>query len=209
MTTTGRLRFGFICGVFVLALLALSPTAARAATFSYSVSCPTADTVVGPIKVLATTIPGTVNLTPNVPVTVGLLPHANIIVITTATPVPGTSTGTLSCTLTLGGVTVSFTRSFTFVVPATGPGTMTVGAVSVVVNLGPQGVVSLSAPDFQFTVDFTLVNVPIVIPLFSNTTVLLTPPGIPTLSTWAWMIMLAVLLGSALVFLRRGIAKRA
>ena len=86
---------------------------------------------------------------------------------------------------------------------------MTVGAVSMVVNLGPQGVVSLSAPDFQFTVDFTLVNVPIVFPLFANTTVLLAAPGIPTLSTWAWMVMLALLLGSALVFLRRRAPNRA
>ncbi|SRR6266446_3942882 len=209
MTTTRRWRCHLMLGISALALCALSPAVASAVTFNWTASCPTADTVVGPVKVLAVTIPGTVDVTLNVPVTVGLLPHANIIIITTGTPAPGTYTGTLSCTVTFGGVTVPFTRSFTFVVPAAGLATATVGAVTVLVNLGTQGIVSLSAPDFQFTIGFTLVNVPIVFPLFANTTVLLSPPGIPTLSTWAWMLMLALLLGSALIFLRRRAPNRA
>ena len=78
--TTSRSRCGFICGVFTIALIALSPTAASAVTFSWTVSCPT-DTVVGPITVLALIPPisGTVDVTQNVPVTVALLPQAILI----------------------------------------------------------------------------------------------------------------------------------
>jgi uncharacterized membrane protein len=45
------------------------------------------------------------------------------------------------------------------------------------------------------------------IPIPADTTALLTLPTVPTLSTWAWMLMLAVLLGSGLLFLRRGFGR--
>jgi len=83
----------------------------------------------------------------------------------------------------------------------------------VVVNLGPQGgVVTVSAPGGQHLgFDRTFPNGFILaVPFLANTTVLLTPPPpIPTLSTWAWMVMLALLLGSALVYLRRRAPTRA
>ena len=213
MTTTGRLRFGFTCGVFVLALLALSPAAARAATFSWTVDCPT-DTVVGPITVKAITFSGTVNAQPNVPVTLALLPSANLIIQNNNAAAQGTFTGTVSCTLTFGGVAVPFTQSLSLDVPPAGPtgsGNLTFGAISVVVNLGPQGVVAVSAPGGQHLgFDRTFPNGFILaVPFLANTTVLLTPPPIPTLSTWAWMVMLALLLGSALVYLRRRAPTRA
>ena len=201
MTTTGRLRFGFTCGVFVLALLALSPTDARAATFSWTVNCPT-DTVVGPVTVLAVNFTGSVTVTPNVPVTVALLPTANLIRRDNPASPPGTFTGTLQCTLTFGGVTVPFTRSLTLVVGASGSGDMTVGAVTVSVNLGPLGVVTLSAPAFT-SIGYDPTIPIIVVPLIANTTVLLTPPPIPTLSTWGMLLMVAALVALGLLFLRR------
>jgi hypothetical protein len=200
-------RFGFICGVFVLALLALSPAAARADTFSSTVSCPT-DTVVGPVTVLAINLTGSVTVTPNVPVTVALLPTANLQRRDNPASPPGTFTGTLQCTLTLGGVTVPFTRSLTLVVGASGTGDMTVGAVTVTVNLGSLGVVTLSAPQFT-TLGYDPTIPIIVVPLVANTTVLLTPPPIPTLSTWGMLLMVALMVGAGLLFLRRCATTRA
>ena len=90
----------------------------------------------------------------------------------------------------------------TLTIDATGNGNMAVGAVSVVVNLGALGVVTLSAPAVT-TIGY-ISNTPLIaIPLFTNTTVLLAAPGIPTLSTWAMVVLVAVMLGAGLVFLRR------
>ena len=199
-----------VCGVFVLALLALSPTIASAVTFNWSVDCPT-DVVLGPITVKAITFAGTVDAQLNVPVTLALLPSANLIIQNNNAAPQGTFTGTVSCTLTFGGVTVPFTQSLTLEVPPAGPtgfGNITISATSVIVNLGLQGVVTVSAPlvvhlgfDRTFPNGFILA-----VPFLINTTVLLTLPTVPTLSTWAWMLMLAVLLGSALFFLRRRVA---
>ena len=208
-----RLRVGVIFGISVLTLLTLSPTAAHAVTFSWTVDCPT-DTVVGPITVKAITFSGTVNAQPNVPVTLALLPSANLIIQNNNAAAQGTFTGTVSCTLTFGGGAVPFTQSLSLDVPPAGPtgfGNLTFGALSVVVNLGPQGVVTVSAPGGQHLgFDRTFPNGFILaVPFLANTTVLLTPPPIPTLSTWAWMVMLALLLGSALVYLRRRAPTRA
>ena len=187
-------------------LLGLGATASSAATFSWTVDCPTTDTVVGPVTVLQVTFPGTVDLTPGVATTVALLPTANLIRNDNPSAPAGTHTGTLSCSLTFGGVTVPFTRSLTLTIGATGNGDMTAGPVSILVNLGPTvGVVSLSAPTFT-SIGYAS-NIPIiVVPLAANTTVLLqAPAAIPTLSIWAMLALVAVMLGSGLVFLRRGV----
>ena len=211
--TTRRSRFGVICGVFSIALIALGATAAGAVTFSWTINCPT-DTVVGPVTVIAITYSGTVDATQNVPVTVFLLPQANVIVMNNNAAAQGTYTGTVSCTLTFGGVTVPFTQSLSLEVPAAGPtgsGNITTSAVSVIVNLGSQGQVTVSAPVNQHLgFDRTFPNGFVLgIPVNTITTVLLTAASVPTLSTVGFMVMLAVLLGSALVFIRRGAPKRA
>ena len=153
------------------------------------------------------------DVTQNVPVTVALLPQAILIRQDNNAAAQGTSTGTASCTLTFGGVTVPFTQSFSLAVPPAGPtgsGNITIGAVSVIVNLGQQGQVTVSSPGFQhFGFDRTFPNGFLLgTPVPAITTVLLTPASIPTLSTVGFMVMLAVLLGSGLVFLRRGLVTR-
>jgi len=196
----GRLLLGLLT---VSSVLTLGTTVSSAATFSWTVSC--SEVVVGPVTVLALDLPGSVDLTVGAPVTVALLPTANLIRNDNPSAPAGTHTGTLSCSLTFGGVTVPFTRSLTLTIDSTGNGNMTVGPVSILVNLGPSvGVVSLSAPIFT-SVGYAS-NIPIiVVPLAVNTSVLLSPPAIPTLSTWAMMALVAVMLGSGLLFLRRGV----
>ena len=200
MTALHALRFGLMVGIST-ALLALAPaTAAEAQTFSWTVNCPVI--VVGPVTVLANNYSGTVALTANTPVTIALLPTNQITQVNNPAAAAGTFTGSGTCTLTFGGVTVPFTLSFSL---NTGNGQMTTAAISVVVNLGSLGTVSISAPA-TVTIGFDKNLIPngiIAVPLNANTTVLLTPSPIPTLSTWAWMILLALLLGSALVFLQR------
>ena len=212
VTRTRRAGVPYVCALFVLALIALSSTMAGAATFNWAVLCPT-DTVVGPVTVskLTPAFSGTVDLTVNVPVTLALFPTAIVIIMNDNAAAPGIYTGTLSCTLTFGGVIVPFTRSYSLEVTAGPLGTLTVGAATALVNLGPQGLVTLSAPVSSIAGAFnrTFPNgFPLGIPIPSDTTALLTLPTVPTLSTWAWMLMLAVLLGSALIFLRRGVVKR-
>jgi hypothetical protein len=194
-----RLLLGLLA---VSSVLTLGTTVSSAATFSWTVSC--SEVVVGPVTVLATTFSGTVDLTEGVPVTVALLPTANLMRNDNPSAPAGTHTGVLSCSLTFGGVTVPFTRSLTLTIGSTGNGDMTVGPVSILVNLGPSvGVVSLSAPIFT-SVGYAS-NIPIiVVPLAANTTVLLSPAAIPTLSAWAMMALVVVMLGSGLLFLRRG-----
>lgn len=197
-----RLLLGLLAASSVLGL---GTTVSSAATFSWSVSC--TETVVGPVTVLAVTFSGSVDLTPGVPVTVALLPTANLMRNDNPSAPAGTHTGVLSCSLTFGGVTVPFTRTLTLTINSSGNGDMTVGPVSIIVNLGATlGAVSLSAPTFT-SVGFAS-NIPIiVVPLASNTTLLLGPPTIPTLSTWAMMALVLVMLGSGLLFLRRGLRR--
>ena len=182
-------------------LVALGPGVSSAATFSWSVAC--SETVVGPVTVLAVNFDGTVDLTLGAPVTVALLPTANLLRRDDLNAPAGVSTGVLSCSLTFGGVTVPLTRSLSLTIDALGHGEMTVGAVSVFVNLGPSvGTVTLSAPTVT-TVGFDRSIPIIVVPLLINTTVLLTIPSIPTLSTWAMIVLVVAMLGAGLVFLRR------
>jgi hypothetical protein len=194
-----RLLLGLLA---VSSVLTLGTTASSAATFSWTVSC--SEVVVGPVTVLAVNFSGSVDVTEGVPVTVALLPTANLIRNDNPSAPAGTHTGTLSCSLTFGGVTVPFTRSLTLTIGSNGNGDMTVGQVSIFVNLGPSvGVVSLSAPIFT-SVGYAS-NIPIIaVPLPANTIVLLSPPAIPTLSAWAMMALVVVMLGSGLLFLRRG-----
>ena len=200
-------RFSVIGAIIALAVIGAGAAPADAATFSWTVDCPN-NTVVGPVTVLPVNFTGSVNLTPNVSLVTALLPGANIIRRDNPAAPPGVSTGTLQCTLTFGGVTVPFTRSLSLEVFASGSGDMTVGAVTVAVNLGPLGVVTLSAP--QFTTAGYAPTIPIIaVPLLLNTTALLTPPPIPTLSAWGLLLMVAVMLGARLLFVRRRAAPRA
>jgi IPTL-CTERM motif len=193
-----RLLLGLLVAV---SCVALAPNVSSAVTFTWTVDC--AQVVVGPVTVLPVNFNGTVDLTLNVPATIALLPTANLIRRDNPAAPPGTHTGVLSCTLTFGGVTVPFTRSLTLVIGAGGTGDMTVGPVSVFVNLGPTaGTVTLSAPSFT-TIGYDPGIPIIVVPLVNNTTALLSPPGIPTLSTWAMMVLVMAMLGAGLVFLRR------
>jgi hypothetical protein len=196
-----RLLVGLLAA---LPFVALGPGVSAAATFSFSVGC--SQVVVGPVTVLDTTatpFTGSIDLTLNVPVTVALLPTANLIRRDNPSAPAGTSTGTLSCSLTFGGVTVPFTRSLSLTVGASGTGDMTVGPALVTINFGPTvGVVTLSAPSFT-TIGYDRTIPIIAIPLAINTTAILTLPSIPTLSTWATIVLVGVMLGAGLVFLRR------
>ena len=185
--------------------VALSPSVSSAVTFNWTTGCD--QVVLGPVTVLSTAgaFNGTVDLTLNVPATVALLPTANLIKRDNPAAPPGTHTGVLSCSLTFGGVTVPFTRSLTLVIGAAGTGDLTVGPASVSVNLGSTvGIVTLSAPSVT-TIGYDPAIPIIVVPLLNNTTAVLTlPPGVPTLSTWAMMVLVMAMLGAGLVFLRRG-----
>jgi exosortase sorting signal-containing protein len=193
-----RLLLGLLA---VSSVLTFGTTVSSAATFSWTVSC--SEVVVGPVTVLAINFAGSVDVTEGVPVTVALLPTANLVRNDNPSAPAGTHTGTLSCSLTFGGVTVPFTRSLTLTIDSNGNGDMTVGPVSILVNLGPSlGAVNLSAP--VFTSVGYVSNIPLIAtPLAVNTTVLLSPAAIPTLSTWAMMALVAVMLGTGFLFLRR------
>ena len=205
----------YFCGLFTASFIVLNASTTSAAPFSLTVDCPT--TVVGPVTVLNQTIGQAVNLTLNVPSTVGILPINALTRIDDNAAAPGIYTGTLSCTFTANSVTVPFTRSFSLEVPPAGPtgtGLMTTGAVSFSVNLGPEnGVLRVSAPVDQHPgFDRALPNGgTLLVPFAQDTMLLLTqdPSQIPTLSAWGVMTMLAVLLGLGLLFLRRGLIKRA
>lgn len=196
-----RLLLGLLA---VSSFVALSPNVSSAVTFNWSTGC--SQTVLGPVTILdtlSTPLTGSVDLTVGVPITVALLPTANLIRRDNPAAPPGTHTGVLSCSLTFGGVTVPFTRSVTLVIGASGTGDVTVGPVTVFVNLGSVGIVTLSAPSFT-SIGYDPAIPIIVVPLVNNTTVLLSPPSIPTLSTWAMMVLVMAMLGAGLVFLRRG-----
>lgn len=198
-----RLLVGLLAAA--VSVLGLGTAVSSAATFSWTVDC--AEVVVGPVTVLAVNFTGSVDLTPGVPVTVALLPTANLMRRDNPAAPPGTHIGVLSCTLTFGGVTVPFTRDLTLVIGPSGTGDMTVGPASVAVTLGPNvGVVSLTAPSVT-TVGYDPTIPIIVVPLIANTTVVLGAPTIPTLSTWAMMALVALMLGSGLLFLRRGLRR--
>lgn len=193
-----RLLVGLLA---VASLVALAPAPSSAATFAWTVDC--AEVVVGPVTVLAVNFAGSVDVVAGVPVTVGLLPTANLIRRDNPAALPGTYVGVLSCNLTFGGVTVPFTRTLTLVIGPSGNGDMTVGAVSISLSLGPGlETVTLSAPAFT-SVGYDSTIPIIVVPLANNTTVVLGAPAIPTLSTWAMMALVAAMLAIGLVFVRR------
>ena len=191
------------------ALFTLSAGVTSAATFSWTVNCP-ANAVVGPVTVLALTYSGSVTLTQGVSSTVDLiLPLNDLTQEDNNAALQGTYSGLLVCTLTLGGVTVPFTRSFSLNVPPPGPtgsGTMTTAAVSLVVDLGAQGTVNVSAPvALSKGFDRALINGGIIIVPQQLTTLLLTQAAIsavPTLSGWGLTALLGSLLGSGLLLLR-------
>ena len=173
---------------FTLAFLALTSAAARAATFNYSISCP--QTIIGPVTVLAFSPSGSVTLAPYTASTVGLLPTNNITRVDNNAAAVGIYGGTLSCSLTFGGVTVNFARSLSLnVTNSASTGLMTTGATSFTVDLGAQGKVDFSVPS-TVTVgyDGQLVNGGIIIvPIIVNTTLLLhdvpAPVGVPVSTT--------------------------
>lgn len=162
------------------AFLALGAVTADAATFNFSMTCP-ADTVVGPVTVLAYVPPltGSVTLTPGVPATDSFLPTNQLTQQNNNAAAGGTYLGTLNCTLTLGGVPTAFSRSFSLNVPPLPPppatGILTTGAVSFTVDLGTQGKVDVSSPAVQtLGFDRLLINGGfIVVPHNGSTTLLL------------------------------------
>lgn len=190
-------------GVLALTFLQLGTALASAQTVNWTVTC-TPDAVVGPVTVLATQstpYSGTVTLTPGTPSTVALLPTNNVTRQDDSAAAAGTYTGVLACTLTLGGVTVPFTRSLSLDVPPAGPsgtGTMTTGATSFTVDLGAPGLVNVSVPAGS-TLGFNraLVNGGVIIvPLVIDTTLLLAAP-VP-LPLWSLVLSFAamILVGS-------------
>jgi hypothetical protein len=135
-------------------------SAVSAQTFNYSVSC--AQTTLGPVNVefQGGSGSGSVSLTPSV-LSTGL----NILSIpvndqsNSFTVTSGNFNGTLPCVLTFGGVSVNYARPISLAIsPNPGPNAtnctpvgfagscLTLGAVSVTVNLGAQGTVVITAP---------------------------------------------------------------
>jgi hypothetical protein len=141
---------------------------------------------------------------------VALLPTNQLTRIDNNAATPGTYTGTLACTLTFGGVNMDFARSLslkTVLGPPILPGDniMTTGAVSFTVDLGCQGKVDISAPT-ELTLGYTG-GVLVVVPLGASDTLLLhdvpdTCESIPTLSEWAQLAMVALLIAGGLLTLR-------
>jgi hypothetical protein len=151
------LRLARNCFVFASVLLG---SAVSAQTFNYSVTC--SQTTLGPVNVayLGGSGSGNVTLTPNVPSTglsilsIGENDQSNSFTVTS-----GNFSGSLPCVLTFGGVSVNYTRPISLAIsPNPGPGStnctppgfagscLTLGAVSVTVNLGAQGTVVITAP---------------------------------------------------------------
>jgi hypothetical protein len=165
-------------GSAMAALFILRATA-DATTFNWSVNCPS-DTTVGPVTVesysySSADFGGGVDLTPNVPATAALFPTNQVNRQDNPAAAPGDYPAVLSCSLTFGGVTVPFTRSFSLHVPPPGFGTMTTGALSLSLDLGSQGRVDLSVPvDQTAGFDPTLgKNTLIIVPLSIDTKLLL------------------------------------
>jgi hypothetical protein len=202
----------------VTAFLLFCCAISSAATFNYTITCnsPT----VGPISVDSFTGPftdsGSVTLTPNVTATgLALLNDAWNTVTVNNTVTSGTFTGTLSCAITLGGVTVNYSRPLSLAVtPAGGGGCatasfaggcLTIGAVSVTVNLGAQGTVVITAPatvNIGYQANL-VVGGGIVAGASATDTALLTPapPGTPLPTSF--VLLLTGLLGAGLYRLRR------
>jgi hypothetical protein len=95
----------------VFAVVLFCSTVSAQTNFNYSVTC--TPTTLGPITVdgggFGGPSPGSVTLTPNVPATgVPILSFGGSGVVNNNTVTSGTFTGTLPCSLTLGGVTVGY-----------------------------------------------------------------------------------------------------
>jgi len=130
-----------------------------------------------------TSISGSVTLAQNTPVTTALLPVNNLTRIDNDAAPGGTFTGTLACTLTFGGATQAFTRSLSLDVLS---GSMIVGATSINVNLGSQGIVTLSVPaDTTIGFDSSWPNGTVLDwPLIADTTLLLVIPSPTITNIW-------------------------
>lgn len=148
-------RLGMI--LVLLAVVAPAARPAAAETFDYAVACN--EVALGPITIFGTDafpLTGTLDLTPNVASTdLNVLTTGSIQSMNDVTVTSGTFTGIRSCTLTLGGVSVGYTRSLSLTVAVGGPcaqpgkagGCLVTGAVSVEVALPTAvGRVTVSAP---------------------------------------------------------------
>lgn len=155
--TLARMTLRMRLVLLVLATLSLRADSASADTFDYSVACD--QVVLGPTTLLATTafpFTGTLDLTPNVAASdLAVLTAPSLHRVDDNTATSGTFMGTLSCTLTLGGVSVGYTRSLSLTIAVGGPcaqagkagGCIVTGPVTVEVHLpATVGSVELSAP---------------------------------------------------------------
>jgi hypothetical protein len=163
----------------------------NAATFNYTVSCN--QTTLGPstIDLGGLSNSGSVTLTPGVTSNnLSILNFGLANRVDNNTVTSGTFTGTQSCSLTFGGVTVNFSRSLNMTINPAGSGgcaltsfaggCVTVGAVAVTVNLGVQGtvVITAGAATNLLAFDASLINGGIIIvPGLSIDSALLTLPG--------------------------------
>jgi hypothetical protein len=179
----------------VSSLVLLFSAISSAATFNYSLTC--AQATVGPITISADSVPltGSVTLTPGVLATGLNIISEGQVQITNSYPTSGNFSGTRSCALTFGGVTVNFTRSYSLAVATSVAGEnctptgfagscLTWAPVSVTVNLGAQGTVVISAPALTtdgFDTSEVTIGFITIVPGSALDTALFTaaPPGTP------------------------------
>jgi hypothetical protein len=218
------LRIARRCLVFAVVLFC--STVSAQTNFNYSNTC--AQATVGPIDILADSAPntGSVTLTPNISAT-GLFIisegdfHTNDGLPTL--PTSGSFSATRSCTLTFGGVSVNYAMPLSINVTTpvgTGSnctpvgfsgGCLTVGPVSVTVNLGAQGTVVVSAParvvdGFDTSEGRFLITI---IPGSAVDTALLTPAAPPPATPLppSFVLVLTGLAGASLYQVRRKFAR--
>ncbi|MDP8979684.1 MAG: hypothetical protein M3O35_03725 [Acidobacteriota bacterium] len=178
------------CCIVVAAIVFCSVALAQT-TFNYSITC--TPTTLGPVTVDSAGFnvnSGTLILTPNVPLTgQSILSLGGSRLVNNNTVTSGTFTGTLPCSLTLGGVTVNYSQSLSMtIVPSgtTGAGCVFVGtafaclntgATSVTVNLGSQGTVVITAPS-NITLGYDQNASIIIVPASGVDTALFTPAAL-------------------------------
>ena len=163
-------------GISVVAGLLLWTSVASAAVVDFTAEC--TQVVLGPITLLDTTgigLGGTLDLTPNVAAAGEVVINQPFIFQQNSNAVmSGTFMGTLSCTLTMDGVMVAYTRPLTLAISTSSPcgtpgvaaGCLTIGAPSpaLTVSLGARGTVHVTAPsrmtlgyDSQFANGFLVI----------------------------------------------------
>src|SRR5512147_877488 len=115
----------------VIACAALAGASAHAASLAYSSAC--SGVTIGPITLVDTTafpVTGTIELTPNVTTTgLNVVSIASLRQVNDDSVTSGTFTGTLSCSLTIGSVTVPYTRALSLTIGPP-PGNCSIGGAA-------------------------------------------------------------------------------